>query len=270
MLLVISACTARQPITRIALLAPFEGRYREVGYNALYAARLALQDANIRHIELLPVDDGGGVTSAADRARALAEDDLVQAALILGYAAADPAVQAAFADIPVIIVGHWSSQPAADTVFMLANAALASEITAPPAVSVTAAADLPVPVTGGEVFALAQFPILRSDLTGIRIVTSAAPPDAIFAHRYRASDQFAPQPGLLASLTYDAARMTVQAVQSSTSRAGVVQTLNRLEYDGLNGLIRFEDGYWHNAPVNYFTYDADNRLQPANHDSESP
>ncbi|MBE2183871.1 MAG: hypothetical protein IAE89_10635, partial [Anaerolineae bacterium] len=33
------ATAATPKVQRIALLAPFEGRYREIGYNALYAAR---------------------------------------------------------------------------------------------------------------------------------------------------------------------------------------------------------------------------------------
>src|SRR5690349_2126250 len=40
------AITPHELTPRIALLAPFEGRYREVGYNAYYAVRLAFVDAN--------------------------------------------------------------------------------------------------------------------------------------------------------------------------------------------------------------------------------
>ncbi len=41
--MLLSACAVKRTPTiyRIALLAPFEGRYREIGYNALYAARMA-------------------------------------------------------------------------------------------------------------------------------------------------------------------------------------------------------------------------------------
>ena len=61
MILIMCGCAiVKAPITtRVALLAPFEGRYREVGYNALYAARLAFADSSIMSIELLAVDDGG-------------------------------------------------------------------------------------------------------------------------------------------------------------------------------------------------------------------
>ncbi|MCS7070642.1 MAG: hypothetical protein NZM00_03995, partial [Anaerolinea sp.] len=56
----LTGCTVHQTAPRIALIAPFEGRYREVGYNALYAARLALADAE-SGVQLLPLDDGGSV-----------------------------------------------------------------------------------------------------------------------------------------------------------------------------------------------------------------
>ena len=41
LLVALTACGGTPPVMRLALLAPFEGRYREVGYQALYAARLA-------------------------------------------------------------------------------------------------------------------------------------------------------------------------------------------------------------------------------------
>ena len=69
-LAVVSACAVvRTPsIVRMALLAPFEGRYREVGYNALYAARLGFcRRQAILQVDLLAVDDGG--TQAANRAQ---------------------------------------------------------------------------------------------------------------------------------------------------------------------------------------------------------
>ena len=42
--LALTACGASNPELpgKIALLAPFEGQYREIGYNALYAVRLAI------------------------------------------------------------------------------------------------------------------------------------------------------------------------------------------------------------------------------------
>lgn len=104
----IAGCAGQTPqITRVALLAPFEGANREIGYEALYAARLALADVDDVWVELLPIDSGNG--QAADRARAFAADPLVKAAILLGIEAQEPDVQRAFGDVPVLIVGEWGA-----------------------------------------------------------------------------------------------------------------------------------------------------------------
>lgn len=248
--------------TRIALLAPFEGRYREVGYNALYAAHLALQDTGDGAIELLPIDDGGTSASALDRARALALDPQVQVTLVMGYAATAPDTLNAFSDIPVLVVGDWGAKPANNRVFVLSNPRIDDLLTIPTRMKITAAARLDAPFVGGEILALAQFGKLRASLDGVTVVSSASLPDSAFAERYRASDQFAPEPGLLASLTYDAARMALEAIQASDSRAAVMQTLSAKTYSGMNGEIAFENGYWRHAPIHTYQYGADGQLLP--------
>lgn len=249
--------------TRIALLAPFEGRYREIGYNALYAARLALQDSGVTSVELLPIDDGGTAASAADRARALAGDPLVKMAIVLGYAAADADTQRAFGDISVLVVGFWGTRPQTETTFMLSSCNLEGHITTSARIQVTAAAQLDTPIVGGEVFALEQFPRLRESLDGITIVSSASLPDAEFAERYRQSGQFAPEPGLLASLTYDAASIAAVANPAET-RSEMQSALGAIIYSGLNGAISFENGCWRDAPIHEYGYDADRKLIPIN------
>jgi len=266
-LFVMTACAVvrAEPTVRIALLAPFEGRYREIGYNALYAARLALQDSASTTVELLPIDDGGAATSAADRARAFAGDPLVKMAVVLGYAATDANTQRAFGDIPVLIVEHWGAQPETKNIFMLSNCDLDEDLTAPPRIEVTDAAKLDAPIIGGEVFALEQFSELRASLDGVTILSSAALPDADFAERYRQSGQFAPQPGLLASLTYDAIDIAIQAAADvQKTRAEIQQILGDMSYSGLNGDIQFENGCWRNAPIFEYGYDAERQLVPIN------
>jgi substrate-binding family protein len=260
LLILLSGCTVvkSQTPVKVALLAPFEGRYREVGYNALYAARLAAQDANNAGIELLPIDDGGSAESAADRARALASDPQVKAALVLGYAATDSGAQQAFGDVPAVIVGDWGAQPASQTTFILSNPALDSRLTVPTRVEVTDAAALAAPLTGGDVFALVQFPKLRGSTDGITVLSSGSLPDDTFQQRYAQSDQFAPPPGLLATLTYDATRILWQSV--SDTRADTSQRIASTNYSGINRTIRFENGYWADAPLYEYRYRADGTL----------
>src|SRR5689334_20990094 len=78
LLIALVGCSGRNNagIQRIALLAPFEGRNSEIGYDAYYAVRLAIQEHGNDNIELLAIDDGGSSASAMNRAKALASDPL--------------------------------------------------------------------------------------------------------------------------------------------------------------------------------------------------
>ena len=46
LLMILSGCASVKPVVKIGLVAPFEGRARAVGYDAIYAARLAVREAN--------------------------------------------------------------------------------------------------------------------------------------------------------------------------------------------------------------------------------
>ncbi len=240
-----SACavTHTSNIARIALLAPFEGRYREIGYNALYAARLALADTGDPQVELLPIDAGGD--QAANRARAFTFDPQIKVVILLGYDSTTPQTLQALGDLPALVVGGWGATPDGDHVFILSNPQIDAA-----QVSVTAAAQMPAPVTGGDVFALIGFAKLRSSLTGVTVLSSGSLPTADFAARYGGGDPFAPAPGLLATLTYDAARIAVQAAESAAPRDFIAA----VDYSGLNGVIRFKDGYWQDAPIHHYQY----------------
>lgn len=254
-LLAFSASCAGAPIQRVALLAPFEGRYREVGYDAYYAAQLAMQDFGRPTVELLAVDDGGETASAIQRARALASDPLVKIVVALGYAATAAETQAALAEVPVIIVGNWGARPLSSSAFMLSNPEIAARITAPH--DVTEAATSAAPLVGSEMLALEQFRKLRANLMGIEIVSSASPADAAFRQRFLASGLYAPEPGLLATLNYDAIALALQAIQSEDTAAA----LRQIEHQGLNGVIRFQDGYWLGAPLHIYRYTTNGELE---------
>ncbi|MBZ0303304.1 MAG: hypothetical protein K8J31_26415 [Anaerolineae bacterium] len=261
--LLVAGCASIPSTTRIALLAPFEGRYREAGYNALYAARLAFQDAGLTSVELLPADDGGSVSSAADRAQALRLDPQVAAVLILGTASADVHVLHTFEELPVIVIGDWGAQPT-DSAFILSNPEIDDRLTVPPQERVTQTAKREESLIAGDSLALAQWTRLRPASKDVTILSSAALPNPSFAARYRGSDLFAPEPGLLASLAYDATHMALQAVQIAHSeRSAVAETLATMTYAGMNGTIHFEDGYWADAPLHTYRYDAEGVLRAA-------
>ncbi len=86
----IGCIAATPPVTRIGLVAPFEGRFREIGVDVIPAVRLALREwaANSTGdnlaIELIAYDDLGTV-----------DDAIIQAERLT----TDPSV--------VVVIGHW-------------------------------------------------------------------------------------------------------------------------------------------------------------------
>ena len=211
---------------KIALLAPFEGQYRDIGYNALYALRMAFADTRPHDTQLLAIDDGGTVESAIDRVRALNLDPAVETVIVLGPYAAHPTAQSA-TDKIMIIIGNWGHDRAADNVLFAANRTIVTE---------SRASDL-----------LMADP-LRERMTGtgaIEIYSVGSLPDQDFSQRYLESALYAPQPNLLATLTYDLGRLVISAV---AARQSVATTA----YHGINGHIQFEDGYWTDAPLNHY------------------
>lgn len=78
------------PVVKIGLVAPFEGRYRDVGYDVIYSARLAVREANAQRsagqnrFSLVAVDDFGEQAMARQTAAAMA---------------VDPGI--------VAVIGHW-------------------------------------------------------------------------------------------------------------------------------------------------------------------
>src|SRR3972149_10909793 len=71
----ISSCLpSTRPTVKIGLIAPFEGRYREIGEEVIYSARLAVREANASGglggyaVELMAFDDGGDPAQVRGRA----------------------------------------------------------------------------------------------------------------------------------------------------------------------------------------------------------
>ena len=76
-----------RPTVKIGLVAPFEGRYRYIGYDVIYAVRLALREANATggiggySVELVAYDDGAEPGMAVEQARKLASDFAIVATI---------------------------------------------------------------------------------------------------------------------------------------------------------------------------------------------
>jgi len=92
-LFLLTSCVAARfpgrvrPTVKVGLIAPFEGRYRYIGYDVVYAVRLALQEANVTggvggySVELVAYDDGANSVAAVEQVRKLAIDPAAVAAI---------------------------------------------------------------------------------------------------------------------------------------------------------------------------------------------
>ena len=105
--LLLIACASVKPVVKIGLVAPFEGRDRAIGYDAVYVARLAVRQANSaggiggHRVALVALDDRGDPELAAQTAASLAVDSDV-----------------------VAVVGHYRPETTAAATEVYANAGL--------------------------------------------------------------------------------------------------------------------------------------------------
>lgn len=253
LILVLCACISGTPTAKIALLAPFEGRYREVGYEALYAARLALADSGTS-FTLLPLDDGGTAPFAASRAAALGYDPQMAAVILIGDSAAAAETQTALGDLPALIIGVWGGGvPDGETVFAFSSRE-ASAAALRAAMPITETAALAEPMSLGDSGALLSFAQLRAaaglDMENVEIVSSGRLPTPDFAARYRASAPFAPDPRLLAAQTYEAVSLLASILESNDSAS-----------TGLRKSGLFVDGWRIDAPLLRYRLDNSGALR---------
>lgn len=86
-ILLLASCQSVDPVVKVGLVAPFEGRHRAIGYDALYSARLAVRELNAAggingtRISLVALDDGGNPEFAAATADSLIVDPNVVAVI---------------------------------------------------------------------------------------------------------------------------------------------------------------------------------------------
>lgn len=112
---VLIGCREAPPVVKIGLVAPFEGQYRAVGYDAVYSARLAVREVNENggigrngtgsggryYLALTALDDGGDPELAAEVAESLVLDPDVMA-----------------------VIGHWLPEETAAAASIYENAGL--------------------------------------------------------------------------------------------------------------------------------------------------
>ncbi len=264
--LVISACLpVTRPVLKVALVAPFEGRYRDVGYEVTFAYRLAIQEVNRAggaggySIEMLSLDDAGDAAMAAEQARKVSTDPQVVA--VVGHwldattRAAAPIYEAA--GIPLLATGTTAKLPPSTlrlwyTVQEYAGAEAATPHCPLPCDSLEALSGVAVqPAGAGPVmWQQPQFLSLAGALAeGAATIAPAPLPadshDPSFAERYRPM-AFGTEPRSNAVLAYDAARLVFDAIERAVAkngkatRAGVAEALAQSNFEGIGGPIKFD------------------------------
>ncbi len=269
--LLVAACVpVTRPVVKIGLVAPFEGRYRDVGYEVIYAVRLAVREANAAGgaagygVELTALDDGGDPAAAAEQARKLGTDPQVVGVIGDWLEATTLTAAPVYAaeGLPLLATAATALPPDAFRLWLTANtlreATAGGQLCPLPCDSLEnlnwlaqsrSAGNLSV-IFGPPLWGEQQFATLAGGLAdGTRFVAPAPYPadstDASFASRYRAISNGV-EPRANAVLAYDAARLLLAAVAQTVlsggrpSRGAVSSGLAHLSFHGLSGPIHFD------------------------------
>ncbi len=267
-----TSCAVTRPTLTLALVAPFEGRYREVGYEINSAVRLAIREANQNggvggySITLLALDDSGAPPAAAEQARKVSADPNVIA--VLGHWLTSPTLAAAPIydenGIPFIATTAAPLPPSAFRLWLTEDTylnTLPDSLHCPlPCDSLenldwlqSASRQPPSAIVGPALWQQPQFTRLAPDRAeGVYVLAPAPLPadssDPDFAARYRAISSGV-EPRSLAVLAYDATRLVFDAIardaktRGSATRAGVAAALADSRFPGLSGPIRFDSNH---------------------------
>ena len=273
-------------VIKIGLVAPFEGRYRHVGYDAIYAARLAVREINAAggvagwSLELVAYDDRADTELAQVTARNLVSDPDVVAVIGHYRQASTDAASAVYAEaeMPLLVVGAWLTPVGAPLWHMapppeqVADAMLETAnlppLTSPPVGGIFPFNSALVEGTflfasppsggteGGTVWRegmlfVTPYP-LPQDLPGLEAWDAA----------YRAVGPHVPAPGIYALPTYEAVYALAEAIAAAVdsgarpSRAGVAAALPGVRRDGALGTITWDEmGYWRDMPLYEYVWE---------------
>ena len=282
---VCSGCIQTTPdVVKIGLVAPFEGRYREIGYDVIPAARLAVRewaDQNPEaHLvfEIVAYDDGGNPQSAVEQAQRLVMDP--QVAIVLGHWREDTTAAAlptyAEAGLPVVTftmaelarqpgilnlspdeadyreaVEEWAAAQDVSASLLLDCSADLTEIVGQ--LDNFAEADSHLPIVGGPCWGLGQFYALAGGgAEGLHFVSGAADTDDMVGGEWTADRAARFVEGYQeGSLGVPPGILAVQAYQGTwLAMAQIADERGIKGFDSPVGELAFgEDGRLMNAPI---------------------
>ncbi len=224
----LTACSASTaPIVKIGLVAPFEGRFRAVGYEAIYAARLAIREINSTggvngfRVELFALDDGGDPDMAIEQGRKLAVDPQVIA--VVGHYRPDTTSAAidAYCGEALPLLAVDSSRSSRCPSILLLTPVITDTLTTDPASFLFAATVL---------------------------LPANVPEAASFIETYNAIPIDGTRAGPIALQTYDAMYLLFDALSRDIeaagipSRAGMARAMVESDFSGFGGRYRFDAG----------------------------
>lgn len=277
------ACTVARPTVKLGLVAPFEGRYRDLGYEVIFAVRLAVREINASgglhgyDLELVALDDSGDPAMAVEQAEKLTTDPQILA--VIGHWLDDTTTAAlpvyTAAELPIIVTAAQPDPLPADSVRLFPSQSLLDTAIDAAALALSGqpcrdcdlltGADLasqsPPDLwrVGPPIWGLQQFDTLTDSRGYLAFVSPAAYPDpqSAFYTRYA---EIAPvgQAGVYAALAYDAtwvfaaaldAALTAQPNRRPTP-ADLAAALPAVSLTGQTGDIAFTTtGEWQNPPI---------------------
>ena len=287
MLLALAACAVPRPTIKIALVAPFEGVYREVGYDAFPAMRLALREQiaaggiGAYQVDFVAYNDNADAAYAEQVAHNVTIDPAVVA--VIGHFRAGTTLAAlhVYTESQMAILAPDVAAdrlPADPLVFRMGppmgamNQALGrcpggarpivSVWTQPYVGSIDSGllarlTDFQSPAAAHLLSASAAGLCFATATPALADLPSAEPALSGFA---AISGGAAPQPRSIAA--YDATEVLLQAIRADIaahgrpSRAGVADALRHIRYQGLLGTVVFDgNNEWADAPVWVYRFD---------------
>ena len=261
--LLVTACDPHRiaGTVKIGLVAPFEGAFRSIGYDAIYAARLAIREINAAGgidgwvVELVAYDDRGEVDLAERTAGNLAFDQDVVA--VIGHFRPDTSSAASAIykneDVPLLVLGGWEGSAPLTWSLAPSPDALAEAIAALANGLPAGWLDLSVPAFG---------PVAGGDEDGTPFVTPYPDTGAIegveaWVVDYRSMGPHVSGPGPLALPTYEAVYLIAEAIEAALhagrapTREAVGAALGSAQRSGWLGKISWDAGGYWEAPALY-------------------
>ncbi len=259
-------------IVKIGLVAPFEGRYRELGYDVIHAIRLAINEINSRDnhgasFALVAFDDGANPELAREQANKIATDPDVVA--VLGHWIPETTISAApiysSEGIPFLATASgltnspitFQLYPHAEELIRLVETYQSEngderELTLCECgiESVTAVGeDGGRLIVGPAVWSLSEFWELNKWEVGVIFVPVALPRDLPPASTFQTEYEElsgGEAPGVFAMLAYDSTKMLLEAIAASEIRSpaeirtAINNGLSQGSYQGLAGVYEFD------------------------------